>query len=34
VAILSGRYLDRFERRDGEWRFTERIATSLWRLAA
>jgi ketosteroid isomerase-like protein len=34
VAILSGRYLDRFERRHGEWRFTERTATSLWQLAA
>jgi hypothetical protein len=34
VAILSGRYPGRFERRDGNWRFTERIATSLWRLAA
>jgi ketosteroid isomerase-like protein len=27
--VLSGRYLDRFERRDGRWRFAERIATSL-----
>jgi ketosteroid isomerase-like protein len=34
VAILSGRYFDRFERRDGQWRFTERNATSLWQLAA
>ena len=23
-AIMSGRYQDRFERRDGHWRFTER----------
>jgi len=23
-AIVSGRYQDRFERRDGQWRFTER----------
>jgi ketosteroid isomerase-like protein len=28
--VLSGRYLDRFERRDGRWRFAERIATTLW----
>ena len=32
--VLSGRYLDRFERRNGRWRFAERIATSLWRAAA
>jgi ketosteroid isomerase-like protein len=32
--VLSGRYLDRFERRDGRWRFAERIATSLWKAAA
>jgi hypothetical protein len=32
--ILAGRYLDRFERRDGRWRFAERIATSLWKAAA
>jgi len=31
--VLSGRYLDRFERRDGQWRFAERIATSLWQAA-
>jgi ketosteroid isomerase-like protein len=31
--ILSGRYVDRFERRDGKWRFTERTATSLWKAA-
>jgi SnoaL-like domain len=24
-AIASGRYQDRFQRRDGQWRFTERI---------
>ena len=32
--VLSGRYLDRFERRDGQWRFAERNATTLWRAAA
>jgi ketosteroid isomerase-like protein len=32
--VLSGRYLDRFERRDGVWRFAERTATSLWKAAA
>jgi ketosteroid isomerase-like protein len=32
--VLSGRYLDRFERRDGRWRFVERTATSLWKAAA
>jgi ketosteroid isomerase-like protein len=32
--VLSGRYLDRFERRDGQWRFAERNATSLWKAAA
>jgi ketosteroid isomerase-like protein len=32
--VLSGRYLDRFERRDGRWRFAERTATSLWKAAA
>lgn len=31
---LSGRYLDRFERRDGRWRFAERNATTRWRAAA
>jgi ketosteroid isomerase-like protein len=31
--VLAGRYLDRFERRDGRWRFAERIATSLWQAA-
>jgi ketosteroid isomerase-like protein len=28
--VLSGRYLDRFERRNGRWRFAERIATTRW----
>jgi hypothetical protein len=32
--VLAGRYLDRFERRNGQWRFAERIATSLWKAAA
>jgi ketosteroid isomerase-like protein len=32
--VLSGRYLDRFERRDGRWRFAERNATSLWKARA
>ena len=32
--VLGGRYLDRFERRNGRWRFAERIATSLWKAAA
>jgi hypothetical protein len=32
--VLAGRYLDRFERRNGQWRFSERIATSLWKAAA
>jgi hypothetical protein len=32
--VLSGRYLDRFERRDGQWRFAERDATVLWKAAA
>ena len=28
--IVSGRYLDRFERRDGQWRFVERhVRTAL-----
>jgi len=25
--IAAGRYLDRFERRDGEWRFADRLIT-------
>jgi hypothetical protein len=32
--IRNGRYHDRFERRDGDWRFVERIATTTWRLAS
>jgi hypothetical protein len=32
--VLAGRYLDRFQRRDGVWRFAERTATSLWKAAA
>jgi ketosteroid isomerase-like protein len=32
--VLAGRYLDRFERRNGQWRFTERTATTLWKAAA
>jgi hypothetical protein len=32
--VLSGRYLDRFERRNGRWRFAERTATNLWKAAA
>jgi hypothetical protein len=32
--ILSGRYHDRFERRDGVWRFAEWTATTLWTAAA
>jgi hypothetical protein len=32
--VLSGRYLDRFQRRDGVWRFAERTATSLWKASA
>ena len=32
--VLSGRYLDRFQRRDGQWSFAERTATSLWKAAA
>lgn len=31
-ALQSGRYLDAFENRSGTWRFTERVATTLWRL--
>src|SRR6202171_6536317 len=32
--VLSRRYPDRFERRDGQWRFAQRTATSLWKAAA
>jgi ketosteroid isomerase-like protein len=28
--VLAGRYHGRFERRDGEWRFTELHATTTW----
>jgi hypothetical protein len=31
--VLSGRYLDHFERHDGQVRFAERTATSLWKAA-
>jgi ketosteroid isomerase-like protein len=31
--VLAGRYLDRFECRDGQWRFAERTATTRWRAA-
>lgn len=29
-TFMSGRYLDRFERRDGVWRIAHRVATSDW----
>lgn len=29
--IVAGRYRDRFERRDGTWRFSERVASALTR---
>ena len=32
--VLAGRYHDRFERRDGVWRFAEWTATTLWTAAA
>jgi ketosteroid isomerase-like protein len=32
--VLSGRYLDRFKRRDGQWRFAEWNAISLWKAGA
>jgi hypothetical protein len=32
--ILAGRYHDRFQRRDGVWRFAEWTATTLWTAAA
>jgi hypothetical protein len=28
--LCGGRYIDRFERRDGEWRIAARVATSEW----
>jgi ketosteroid isomerase-like protein len=31
--LLAGRYLDRFERRDGQWQFAERTATTRWQAA-
>lgn len=31
IALLSGRYLDRFRRGEQGWHFTERHATSRWR---
>jgi ketosteroid isomerase-like protein len=31
--IRRGRYHDRFERRDGAWRFVERTATTTWAAA-
>lgn len=30
VATVGGRYVDRFERRDGEWRIAERISVHDW----
>jgi ketosteroid isomerase-like protein len=32
--VLAGRYLDRFECRDGQWQFAERTATTRWQAAA
>jgi hypothetical protein len=29
-TVASGRYLDRFERRQGEWRIKERIVVTDW----
>jgi hypothetical protein len=29
-TLFSGRYLDRFERRNGEWRIAARVATADW----
>jgi hypothetical protein len=29
--VIAGRYIDRFERRDGGWRIAERIGLSDWR---
>ena len=28
--VIGFRYIDRFERRDGEWRIAQRVATSEW----
>ncbi len=33
AVILGGRWLDRFERRDGAWRIAHRTATTHWDLA-
>jgi hypothetical protein len=30
LATVGGRYVDRFERRDGEWRIAERISVHDW----
>jgi len=30
-AILAGRYIDRFERRDGDWRIVHRTGVTDWR---
>ena len=30
LRIVAGRYLDRFERRDGEWRIKERVVVLDW----
>jgi ketosteroid isomerase-like protein len=32
--VLAGRYLDRFQRDNGQWRFAERTAKTLWNAAA
>jgi len=32
--VMAGRYHDRFERRNGVWRFAEWTATTLWTAAA
>lgn len=30
IWILAGRYIDRFERRNGEWRIADRVVTQDW----
>ena len=30
IWILAGRYVDRFERREGEWRIAHRVVTQDW----
>jgi hypothetical protein len=30
VRVIHGRYIDRFERRDGEWRIAQRIVVKDW----